>query len=327
MTNDSQSLVNTASEVSTFYEGERLNQMFKLATGFFKAGCFGADVKNPEQALVKIQAGFEMGLPPVEAMNSLYIINGKITIFGSAMTKRLRQKGWQITYDDKPDSCLVTITKGDETYYYTATLDELKRLNSKAAQFAPKEKLRYHALSRLIRFSVPEVLDAGVGYLKEELEDVDSRGGSQVRVESTESEPASERLAAKIAKCKTPEDLQKVRGEAGSYDLTPADIELISKALKKRGIDLQIDVVASEPATIEPETGEIVERKGFDASKVYTPERIAQMVAGLKTKTEVKGLVAELTKLFSDGEITDAVRQGGVNKCQIRLNQLVQEKR
>lgn len=154
------------------FDPKRLNQMVAFANEFFKAGCFGRDVQNAHQALVKLQAGYEMGLPPIEAMNSLYIVNGKITLWGTAQTKKLREHGWKITYNEsKEDQVTVTIKKNDEEYSYTATGEQLRKMKGQAFGFAPKDKLRWHAISRLIRFYVPEVMSAGMYYSKEEMED------------------------------------------------------------------------------------------------------------------------------------------------------------
>ena len=166
----------TAQQVAVHYDRGRLQEMMLLADKFFKAKCFGADVQNAEQALVKMQAGFEMGMPPMEAMNSLYIVNGHVGIWGAAQSKRLTTKGWQISYKEspensaKPEVCTVTITKGDVAHSHTVKATDLQ--NSRAIKFAQLEKMRYHCLSRLIRFNVPEVLEAGVQYLVEELQDM-----------------------------------------------------------------------------------------------------------------------------------------------------------
>jgi hypothetical protein len=142
-----------------------------IATHFFNAKCFGGGIQNPEQLFVLIQAGAEMNMPPMEAVNSLYIVNGKITIYGSAMTKKLREAGWTINYDEKENEVTATIKKGDEEYSYTATAKELA--NSRAFKLAPRDKLKWHSISRLIRFYVPEVTNGIIKYIREEMDDYD----------------------------------------------------------------------------------------------------------------------------------------------------------
>lgn len=171
-TNQLQTVSAQKSIMDTYLSIERNKAMLAMAHHFVEAGCFGADVKNAAQAYVKIQAGLEMGMAPMEAMNSLYMVNGKLTIWGSAIPKRLREHGWTIEYvESDMTKATVRIKKGDQIYEESCTVEELTKLKSRAVQFAPKEKLRYHALSRLIRFYVPEVLNSGTIYIQEELVD------------------------------------------------------------------------------------------------------------------------------------------------------------
>lgn len=165
-------MILSASNVDAHLNSDRLNMLFKVADQFHQAQCFTKDVANTFQAFVKIQAGAEMGMAPMESMTALYIVNGNVTMWGKALTQRLRQFGWRINYDDsKPDECTATVNKGEETYSYTSTKAELEALKSRAAGFALKDKLKWHAISRICRFYVPEVLGS-VSYVKEEVDDL-----------------------------------------------------------------------------------------------------------------------------------------------------------
>lgn len=160
------------------FQRERISQMMTIADTLVKANCFGRDVNNAFQAFVKIQAGAEMQMPPMEAMNSLYIVNGKITLWGAAVSKRIRDHGWKITYEEETETQVTAVVeKNGESHQYTATQKQLKDLGSKAAGFALADKLRWHALGRLLRFHIPEVMGNAVSYLKEEVDDLPDRSG------------------------------------------------------------------------------------------------------------------------------------------------------
>ena len=58
---------------------EILREPKALGEVFAESGMF-TDVKTAAQAVVKIIAGKELGLSPIESMNSLYMVNGKIAI-------------------------------------------------------------------------------------------------------------------------------------------------------------------------------------------------------------------------------------------------------
>lgn len=55
---------------------ERMNELQTAANAMHASGMF-ADVKTQAQALVKIMAGAEMGLPPFASMSGIHIVQGK----------------------------------------------------------------------------------------------------------------------------------------------------------------------------------------------------------------------------------------------------------
>lgn len=244
-----------------YFDAGQLEQALRIAEKFHKAGCFGSDVKNPEQAFVKIQAGAEMGMAPMEAMSSLYIVNGKVTIFGVALSKRLREFGWKIEYLESTETIAkVKISKDNESYEYTATPSELK--NSQAMKFAPKDKLKWHALSRLVRFNVPEVLGP-VRYTREEMEDVIDAEVIQV----IPSGLTLEDMKAKIENIKTDDEYKKIMNELSAIKNGLTDEErkaLIAVAKNKLG-ELQAKVFTDQEPRKEPEadkeTGEVVDSR------------------------------------------------------------------
>ena len=229
-----------------------MNQRLILAGQLFKANCFGSDVKNPEQAFVKIMAGAEMGMGAMESMNSLYIVNGKITIWGSALSRRVKEAGWEISYEeDGVKSCKVSVKRGVKDYSYTATKEDVEALNSQAYKKAPKDKLKWHALSRLVRFYIPEVLGGSVSYSTEEYEDVKVKKINPVSVETEKS--SSEEVVERIKKADDKE-LKKINFELPKLisDFDKDELDTISHALKARYDELNAPVVE----TVEEEVVE-----------------------------------------------------------------------
>ncbi len=144
-----------------------------FANQLCKSEALPACYKNAANVLVALQTGKEMGLQPMESLNSLYIVNGKIQIWGSAQIKLLKLNGWKLNVRTTTDKlCDLQITKGDESFDYQTKFEELPT-SSKAKAFAPKEKLYYHTVSRLIRFYVPEVLGGQHLYNEVEIADIE----------------------------------------------------------------------------------------------------------------------------------------------------------
>ena len=152
---------NEQSAIRLSFDNDMFKTMLAMSERLVKGGAFSKSIANAEQAFTIIQAGYEMGISPVEALNGFYIVNGSIRPYGTTLTKRLRKHGWKVTigkHDEKV--CEVTITKHDETYSYEATYAEVEKLRSQALQKSPKDKLYYHAISRIVRYYVPDVLSS-----------------------------------------------------------------------------------------------------------------------------------------------------------------------
>lgn len=58
---------------------ERMNELTTAANALHASGFF-SDVKTQAQAMVKVMAGAEIGLPPFASMSGIHIVNGKPTL-------------------------------------------------------------------------------------------------------------------------------------------------------------------------------------------------------------------------------------------------------
>lgn len=273
---DNQQLQVSSQDIDVHLNKDRVTNMLTMADQFHKAGCFGKDVQNTFQAFAKIQAGAEMGIPPMEAMSSLYIVNGNITMWGKALTMRLRRFGWKISYDESmPDQCKVSIVKGDEEYTYVSTKQELLDLRSRAASFALRDKLKWHAISRLCRFYVPEVLGS-ISYVKEEIEDVPELKGNVRVVEQTSTNLDAIEAPAVIVK-----DIKVKKKEEVKELATVAKKETVEPELTRESLH-EMDKVQDRT----PEQKKIVEDKA-----VQTAEEIFGVSARQANLAEFKALV------------------------------------
>lgn len=163
-----------ATQKSKFFDPIIYSQLKIVAEDFIKGGAISADAATPQQMIIKLQAGFELGLSPIEALNSLYIVGGRVNFWGAAMVKRLRMHGWRIQFkDETQESCTAVVSKGDETYEETLTFQDAQKsgytTGKSGLKFGWKEgssrrlKLRYGALTNLIKTYIPEVLGTASG--------------------------------------------------------------------------------------------------------------------------------------------------------------------
>ena len=163
-----------ATQKSKFFDPILYSQLKIVAEDFIKGGAVSADAATPQQMIVKLQAGFELGLSPVEALNSLYIVGGRVNFWGAAMVRRLRLHGWRINFENETaESCTAIVAKGDEMYKETLTFEDAQKSGytsgKSGLKFGWKEgssrrlKLRYGALTSLIKTYIPEVLGSASG--------------------------------------------------------------------------------------------------------------------------------------------------------------------
>lgn len=117
-----------------------------------------------EEAFIVIKAGQEMGLNPMVSMNMLYIVNGTVKAYGDKMLGFILSKGYQVKYEDETaESVKVTIYNDNESYSEVASVKDkiiqVKLNNPKASaiKFAPKNKLRFHAIRMIASFHLPHL--------------------------------------------------------------------------------------------------------------------------------------------------------------------------
>lgn len=314
----------TGMEIDSFSDKDRMTRMLQMANEFVKSGAFGGDVQNAHQAFVKIQAGTEIGLKPMQSMGAFYIVNGKMTMWGAALTQRLRDFGWKIDYlESTKVKCVVKISKGDEEYTETATPDDVKR--DGAYRFAPKNKLRWHAIAQVVKFNVPEVLGGSVNYITEEIQGEVMREGTALPLAEAESVPEITLLLNDISKIDSLEKLNKLQTDdlpnwANNY--SSEDLDKVAEVMKTRreelekGGEAEASVSLEQPECAEPKPATektviegMLEDSGLAEKEPKTP--ITDIMEGKKTpkkktvKKEVKLKVEEITEKKSLDEAAD----------------------
>lgn len=72
---------------------QNLNEMFEFARMVAASNLAPKSLSRPEQIMVAIQHGLEVGLKPLQALNSIAVINGKPSIYGDAGTALVMASG------------------------------------------------------------------------------------------------------------------------------------------------------------------------------------------------------------------------------------------
>ncbi len=142
-----------------------LAEMERLSASFAKS-LFFADARDAAQALVKIQAGRELGLPPVYSMTKIFFVQGRLTLSAEAMGALIKSSKDFDYHVDILDNEKCTITfykKGLPEYVSTFTLEDAKRAELTGKEHSnwakwPRPMLMSKALSQGARIVCPHII-------------------------------------------------------------------------------------------------------------------------------------------------------------------------
>lgn len=142
-----------------------------LGKQFHESAMF-PDVKSAAQAIVKIQAGAEIGIPPFAAMSGIHIIQGKPSIGAGLMASSVKASGkydYRVIQQDEK-ACSIDFYQGKEKIgNSTFTIEDAKKAQTKNIDKFPKNMLFARAMSNGVRWFCPDVFSGPV-YTPEEME-------------------------------------------------------------------------------------------------------------------------------------------------------------
>jgi hypothetical protein len=86
-----------------------------LGKVFADSGMF-PDVKSAAQGCVKIIAGRELGLSPIQSQNAFYILNNRVGMFAQTVAALIKKsKEYDYTIEEhNEEKCIITFYKNDE---------------------------------------------------------------------------------------------------------------------------------------------------------------------------------------------------------------------
>lgn len=168
---------------------QNIEEALRMADMMAKSSIVPKDYQgNPGNVLVAIQWGAELGLPPLQAMQNLAVINGRPALWGDAVIAIVRGSGLldSIQEDIAGDAATCTVTrKGEAPVTRTFSMEDAKKagLSGKQGPWSqyPKRMLQMRARAWALRDVFPDVL-RGVS-VAEEAQDIPterSMGAAQV---------------------------------------------------------------------------------------------------------------------------------------------------
>lgn len=148
-------------------------EIMSIGKAFAESGMF-PDIKTAAQAVVKIQAGAEIGIPPFASISGIHIIQGKPTIGAGLIASSIKGSG-KYDYRVKEQSekiCSIDFYQGKELLgNSTFTIEDAKKAGTKNLDKFPKNMLFARAISNGVKWFCPDIF-AGPVYTPEEMEQV-----------------------------------------------------------------------------------------------------------------------------------------------------------
>lgn len=179
-------------------------QMQAMAKTFVESGAL-PESDNAARVMMKFQAGREMGMTPTRSIKAFYFVNGSMNLYGAETMRRLREHGWSLSYKDEANKCTATIkNESGEEYSDSLTFEEAEKSGWTKGSRGLKPgwyegvnrrlKLRYGALSIVIKSYVPEVLGSAsdIAEVAMDYAPVIEEYREQVSVPETSGEPATD---------------------------------------------------------------------------------------------------------------------------------------
>jgi hypothetical protein len=178
---------------------QSMDEAYRLAKAVCMAGMAPKGMEKPEQAMIAIMRGLEIGLTPFQALDRIAVVNGRPTIFGDGAIALVRGSGTcefiRETVTGEGDSLKATCIakrKGEtEAITGTFSVADAKKAGlwgkSGPWQQYPARMLQMRARGFCLRDGFADVL--GGLYLREEIED-SARPAPPPRPTAAEAPPA-----------------------------------------------------------------------------------------------------------------------------------------
>lgn len=205
---------------------ERINEMQAVAGALHASGFF-ADVKSQAQALVKVMAGAEMGLPAFASMSGIHLVQGK-PVLGANLIATLVKNDPRYDYRVKQadnQACILTwFENGQQVGESGFTMAEAQSagLTGKDSwKKYPSDMLFARAISRGARRYAPGIFGGAPVYTPDEV-NLDDEDGNIITV-SVPSSPVAYIPAAVVES--TTDDDEAAIAEASVRDFVKVAAE------------------------------------------------------------------------------------------------------
>jgi len=158
-----------------------LSEIVGMAAAFYKSGMF-QDTKSEAQAIVKIIAGQELGLPPVYSMQNINMIRNRLASSANTMAMLVKRGGkynYKITEHNDQVCTIEFFESGKSVGFSSFSMADAKRADlikpDSGWMKYPRAMLFSRAISQGVRIYCPDAI--GGMYTDEELRAIPAKPG------------------------------------------------------------------------------------------------------------------------------------------------------
>lgn len=222
------------------HEPASFQDIMSIGKAFAESGMF-ADIKSAAQAVVKIQAGQELGIAPFAAMSGIHIIAGKPTVGAGIMAAKVKASGKYdyevIQMDEKV--CSLDFFQGKKKLGNSKfTIEDAKKANTKNMDKFPKNMLFARAMSNGVRWYTPDIFTSPV-YTPEEMqsvtEDVPHEDVTPPQPALSQKKPLGEKGFNQAVERIKAGEIELADKLKETYELTEEQLKGISEAIPAQG--------------------------------------------------------------------------------------------
>jgi len=264
---------------------------------------------NPGNILVAIQWGMEIGLQPLQAMQSIAVINGRPSIWGDAMLALVRSSGLlEAISEEVTDSKAVCTIKrrGEQEVVREFSMQDAKQagLSGKQGPWSqyPKRMLQMRARAFALRDVFPDVL-RGV-YVAEESLDMSERDmGAADVVGEAAPESRTSALKAKLLSKQEPADksslsavIALINSATGKEGL--AKVKDLASNLSEKDKAEAVDAYKARVAELKRAAAQVNKETG-EVSAPMTYAKVAAMIEASKDQ-DTLDIATDMIRLVDD---------------------------
>lgn len=256
---------------------------------FLQSGLLPKSLQKPEQVVLVMLKGRELGIPPLQALSHINVINGKPAMSAELMLAQILKlhPKTQFKFPERTnEKCTISVKRlGFDWENFTFTIEDAKQaslLNNPSWVKYPRAMLHARVVSEMARSLFPDAI-AGISYTPEELGAVVDENGDFIEVMTAPQEslpPPPEPTPAPEVK---PVAQDRATGATPcAPSISPEKRIMIFQAHNKKLVQVAKDVLAQQ---LKPEQ---VERAlTLLEGKQWSKATVTEIIDTVKFETEV----------------------------------------